>query len=486
MNLNTSRSIGIIIIVALAVVVTALLLTAPKNPQAILRVVDAAGKPIEGAVIKPQGLRIKTSAYSSGWWGWTEERHHVPTQPVTTDKQGFATLPYPYYVTEKLETGTLCLAVTHSNYVPARPESVVSTSLPRGAPWRLRFQDLYDRIRHHTLETRPAPIVLQLGATVQVTITNPPPKGTGVFFQQIFGSDENWNEPQYGVLISHQVSEGQHYARVVYLHTNGAVLYTDIKPFKTVKNESEKLILGLHPGATIHGNLDEKVPRPIKHGRVILNIWPVGIKPGDSPPQWHAWTNLNENGTFSIPTLPDGDLEIIALCDGFINTNGPGKFNFRYPQKHHLGTNDISITIGMEPTATLEVTLHDQAGHPVTNALVSTWPNVHWGEWGAVIFGADCYNTSDQKLAPKTLMHWWERRQQDFQGTSDKNGNAILSNLPPTTDTLIAENDRFTLPIWKTTSGEKTRQVALKLTTSETNHLSLQMVPKEQSVITHY
>src|SRR5262249_51329295 len=140
---------------------------------------------------------------------------------------------------------------------------------------------------------------------------------------------------------------------------------------------------------------DPMVPRPVKRGRVVANIWPAGCKPQDAPPQWHDWAPVQEDGSFTLESLPEGDLEIAALCDGFVSTNGPGQFHFRYPQKHLLGTNDIAITVGMEPTACLEVKVTDHEGQPLRNVHVTTWPNVRYGEWGAVILMADRYKTSD-------------------------------------------------------------------------------------------
>jgi hypothetical protein len=205
------------------------------------------------------------------------------------------------------------------------------------------------------------------------------------------------------------------------------------------------------------------------------------------PPHWHAWAAINDDGTFTLPFLPPGDVEIAALCDGFLNVDGPGKSKFRHPQKFQLTNSDLAVTIKMEPTATLQVTLRDDKDNAVTNANVMTWPNLHWGDWGAVIFAGDCYNTRDWALGIDNLDKMMLRQQHDFQATSDAHGIAVLSNLPPTTDSLDLQHDRFALPVttngW---AGGKTRNIRLTLTTEHTNYLSLRLVPKEQSVISHY
>jgi hypothetical protein len=245
--------------------------------------------------------------------------------------------------------------------------------------------------------------------------------------------------------------------------------------------------LGLTRGVTIRGQFDKTVPRPIKHGRVVAQIWPGGVKSEDDPPTWHAWSSVTENGTFSIPSLPEGTFEIVALCDGYLSTNGPGKFNMRYPQKHTITTNDLDITIGMEATATLEVLLRDNQNKPVANANVVTWPNVRYGEWQATIFCGDTYNTGDFLISTNKTSFWSTyEKWHDFQATSDVTGKAILSNLPPTTDALDIQHDRLSPPLWKDTIGRKTRTVVLKLTAGETNHLTLNLVPKSQAEISHY
>src|SRR5207247_333698 len=145
----------------------------------------------------------------------------------------------------------------------------------------------------------------------------------------------------------------------------------------------------------------------------------TGIKFQDDPPQWHAWATVHEDGSFAIHSLPAGDLEILALCDGFVSTNGPGQFHMRYPQRHLLGTNDLAITIGMEPNARLEVTVTDDNSRPLKEARVVTWPNARYGEWSAVILMSDRYHTSDWLQSQPEKSFSWGQPVLDFQGLSD-------------------------------------------------------------------
>jgi hypothetical protein len=151
--------------------VVALIMTAPKHPVALIQVVDAAGKPVEGAIVTPEGMRTKPGPYVSGWYSWVAVPNGAPDSPVKSDAKGYVRLLYPQFVFERIETGTLCLSVRHPDYVSDRPERVVATAPPVGAPWRERISDLWDRVRHVTLVSHPDPIVLQRGAVVEVSLT---------------------------------------------------------------------------------------------------------------------------------------------------------------------------------------------------------------------------------------------------------------------------------------------------------------------------
>lgn len=472
-------------------VLGALLATAPKNPVALIRVVDSAGKPISGAIILPEGLRTKPGPYSSGWYSWMADRNGVPNPAVTTDKNGFARIPYPKFVFERIETGTLCLSVNHSDFVPERPETVVATALPAGAPWRVRVQDLWDRIRHKALLVRPPPLVLQKGAILKISVPSraaaSPDAGLFAQVSGVASEDTNfWIRPEAGILITRRLAAGPHTVRAVQVDSDGSAWFSDVAQISAVASQTNKLHFTLKPGVGVRGQLDATVPRPVKNGRVVAHVWPEGRKAQDSPPQWHAWSPVKEDGSFEIKSLPQGELEIVALCDGFISTNGPGQFKMRYPQKHLVGTNDLSVTIGMEPTARLEVTVTDDKGKPLKGATVVTWPNVRYGEWSATIFASDCYNTSDwlvSKAAAETL---WRQPVLDFQGVSDSAGMALLPNLPPDVKDLSVEHSEFTLPVTQTPDGRKHRQASITLIAGQTNRVTIQLERREQSAITHY
>jgi hypothetical protein len=467
-----------------------LIKSAPKYPVAALRVVDAAGKPVAGAVILAEGLRTKPGPYAGGWYGWSTEKSGVPKNPVITDKNGYAQVPYPKYVFERIETGKLCLSVEHPDYVSDRPERVVTTALPAGAPWKIQVEDVWNRIRHNALVAKVDPVVLKKGMILKLMARSGMAEEMPLFAQvsRESGRDTNfWMRPEQGVLLTHRLEEGTQAVRVVQFDARNAAWFSEVTNIVIAAGVTNEATMELKRGVTVRGQLGALVPRPVVNGRVIAHVWPIGYKAEDSPPQWHAWTEVRGDGSFEIGSLPPGDLEVVALCNGFVSTNGPGKFQMRYPQKHVLGTNDLTITIGMEPTVQLEVLVTDDQGKPLKDAQVSAWPNVRYGEWAAVVLATDCYNSAEWfSLKPTKKSENWFKTPADFTGVSDSAGMAVLPNLPVTVKEITADHPQFAAPVIVSPWGDKSRIVTVTLVAGQTNHAAIGMEPKERAPIGHY
>lgn len=489
MKLQVRRFLPLAAVVFAAVLLVGLWAMVPPHPVAHIRVVDEAGAPAAGAVIQPEGLRTKPGPYVSGWYGWrTATNGGVANPPVTTDNEGYARIPYPMHVFEQIETGTLCLSVTHPDFVAVRPERIVATAPPAGAPWRVWLNELTSRILRKQLVARPDPVILKKGAVLVLKVEDTGTKGR--LTAQVSGANSTdtnfWTQPQPGLLVTRRLAAGACMVRAVQVDPDGAVWFSDAVTLTAVASQTNELAVTLNRGATVRGALDATVPRPVKNGRVVANVWPTGCNPKDSPPQWHGWATVNEAGEFSIPFLPEGDLEVVSLCDGFISTNGPGQFQTRYPQKHQMSTNDLQIVIGMEPTARLEVQVLDDQGKPLKDVRVGTWPNVRYGEWGSVLLMSDCYNSAEF-LFPKTAGRpSWYKEVWDYQGVSDAAGLAVLPNVPATVKELAADHPQFSLPAVGTAGAGKHRYGKIALTPGETNRTSIQLEPRGNSPITHY
>ena len=462
------------------------------NPIALLRVVDGTGKPIAGAIIRPQGLRPKPGVYSGGWYGWVAKRMGVSDDPVTTDANGQARLTYPRYVFERIETGTICLSVEHPDFAPDRPERMVNFAPPERAPWQVWVDYVWGRVRHKALVVRPDPIVLKQGGILRLK-ARAVIFGEGLLFAQVGGvydaDNRFWIHPAPNELVTKRLQPGATMLRVVQFETNGLAWFSPVTNISTVAGQMTEIEVELRPGVSVHGRLDETVVRPVRNGKVIANVWPHGEKPQNNPPTWHAWSSIREDGTFEIGSLPEGKLEIVALCDGYVSTNGPGVSTFHYPQIHMLGTNDLNVTVGMERTCCLGVSITDDQGKPLKDAQVSLWPNIRYGEWSATILGADDYNTADfmrDSEKGKSMMKWWLNRPPSYTATSDITGLALVMNLPKEVTEFSVTHSNFALPAKENGSGQKQRQASVRLISGQTNRVAVQLEPAGRSQIAHY
>ncbi len=479
--------IGLLALLAMA------MFSKPGSPVALLRVVDATGKPISGAVIRAEGLRTKPGPYSSGWYGWQADRVGVFNVPVATDNEGYARVPYPKYVFERIETGTICLSVDHPDFVADRPERMVTFAPPARAPWRVWVDYALDRVRHKQAVVRPNPIVLQKGAILKLKVGSDGLKDAPLFAQVsgMYKEETNfWLRPAAGELVTRKLSAGHGMVRAIQFDTKGTAWFGPTTNLDTTIGQVTGIEVNLRPGITIHGRLDETVPRPVRDGRVIANVLPPNEKAQNWPPDWHAWSSVREDGTFELGSMPEGQLEIVALCDGYVSTNGQGQSSiFHYPQAYTIGTNNLNITITMEATCSLEVKVADDRGNALKDAVVATWPNTRYGDWSATILGADCYNTADFVRDPgqrEAYSKWWVNRPPSFQATSDVAGVALVLNLPKEVTEFSVEHPRLALPAKEDNTGQKRRQSSVALQSGHTNRVSVQLEPSNKAPIAHY
>jgi len=479
----------VVLIVVLAVVSS---MASKKSPTAIIRVVDPNGKPIVGAVVQPTGMRTKEGPYAGGWYGWRYSGKNPPNESIRTSSDGVADVSYPKFVFERIETGKICFSVSHPDFVAEDVERVVSTSLPEGAPLRLRLENILLRLRGKSSTARPSAVVLQKGAVLRVAALQGNRAATDLMlFAQVSKMQDDPTDcterPEGGVLVVRKIGAGKHFVRVIGKEADGTLWFSEVFEIKSASGQTNDVSVPLMPGVSIRGEIDDAVPRPVMGGRVVINVWPQGIKAEDGAQRWHAWSPVREDGGFEISSLPKGELEIVAMCDGFISTNGPGNGRMRYPQKHVLGSDGLSIIVGMEETAVLQVWLKDDKGIPVKDAKLMTWPNVRYGDYWSTIVMSDCYNDVDMLTASREKKREiWERNVKDFQAQTDTNGFGTLINLPPTTDELSVEHARYALQPVGTAMGGQTRSVNLQLNSFQTNRLYLRLEPKNQSEIGHY
>lgn len=485
------RLIALIPVLVAVFILVAVLL--PRNPIAVIEVVDAGGKPIPGATVKPYALRPKPAGGQSGHYLWTKDRYDISPEPVVTDEAGKATVPYPTFVVERVETGKITVSINHPEYISDTQDIVVSTDPPSGAPWKVRMNFVIDRLKSGTVVTRPDPIVLERGELLILKPEETLESVTELYAQTSSeGGHDNdfWNRSQAGVVMSRKHAPGVHAVRLIGLNEDNELMFSETVDVTIKQGVTNSVSLALKPARTVRGKLSENVPRPIVNGRVVADIVPTRRAYRDRPPRWHTWTKVNENGSFEMSSLPVGDLEIIALCNGFISVNGPAQrrsSTMGYPQKHIIGTDDLDIVIDMEPTAQLEVTVFDDNGRLLEGARVSTWPNIRWGNWASTIFCSDLYNTidrlrqvrEDQDVFPRDIPA-------DFFGISDANGVAVLSNVPARQTSFAVEHKDYVLPKFGVGGTAARRQASMVLEPGAVTRTTVILEPRGKDPQRHY
>ena len=488
---RTLTILGVLVFVGIIVtVLIACLIASAKNPEAMIRVVDAASKPIAGAIIDANGLRTKDGPYQANWYRWPAKSNSVKNLPITTGDDGVASVPYPKYVFEQIETGTICFSVSHRDFVTEGLERVVSTSTPAGAPLGVRLAGMWNWMRSKFAKSRPRPVVMQRGAILNLLYPENADDGSILSAQISNAEDQDfnfWDRSTPGKLTARKIPAGKHWIRALRQNKDESVWFSAFYEIIASPGRTNDVAVKLKPGVTLRGELADTVPRPVSKGRVVINVWPHGIKAADGAPRWHAWSPIREDGSFEIRSLPEGELEVVALSDGFISESGPGVSRMLYPQTHSIGSNDLTITVEMQQTACLEVWIKDDHGLPVNKATISTCPNVRYGDYLSTILMDDCYNDADNinpKANQKTDTTWGAVR--DFNAVTDTNGYAILPNLPGHTDELSVEHPQFALPPTGTAMGGQSRSAQLQLITGKTNRVYLRLEPRSESVISHY
>jgi len=278
------------------------------------------------------------------------------------------------------------------------------------------------------------------------------------------------------------MSPGGHLLQLMGRLPSGQIVYSDVREFTAEKGKDYNFDIEMKPGIRLEGRLDDKVPRPVTNGRVI-----IGIRPEEFP----AWTNWNDvdpvfkkfpnvsfwrsyrpiapDGTFVFESVPPGGLDVIVHGDGFASKDG-GQFarGFGVPQTFPLQVPTTKIEIATEPTATLKFTAKTKDGQPIAGASIYIYPNVL--RIGG-IFG-DMRKSSEEpfnKLAPLPDV--------PFSTKTSEDGVAVIRNVPICSRGLDVEHPQFQVPLQEP-KGIRDRYVRLSYKPGETNRLTLVLEPK--------
>ncbi|WP_145375423.1 Ig-like domain-containing protein [Symmachiella dynata] len=442
-----------------------------------VRVVDALGNPVPGAIVMPVGFRAL--AQPKGYYEWVTER--FGTQPkVKTGADGIAAIQIPKFAREQLEIGQVFWMVDD-------PDHVVYTQA-------------------HAIQDDPTEIRLKDGYRIAVTAigaqTNEPIKQHLFAVQSGLPAslDPEWRMSKSGVLLSRVFDAAQVSLRLVALPPERPAMFSELITLDRAEDGGRVFLrnVPLKVGTRVQGKLDPAVPRPVIGGRVSAFIT-AGEPPNPHDRQklwfWFDQTEIKPDGSFEFVSLPPGDIvQLVAMCDGWLSKSPttdeidaivPWKQKERpdknqvMPQVFSLNKPTIHPTIEMSKSATCKVMIVDPAGNRLANAKVTIVILRRLLRTGGVNLSYG-YRSTDMLRTLRQGKDWnWESvwSRNDFQAKTDSDGIAVLRNLPGSRSIgLTATHAHF-----EYTTEEGRHFTKLELKPGETTEITIRMEPKGEN-----
>lgn len=442
--------------------------------KVLVVVQDEESKPIEGATVLPDGFRVK-GIHGADAYSWNKKLFGPPEKAIT-DHDGKAYVKYPVegIPEEKEFTGKLIFSVSHPEFTTVRPQdySVDSPEQPIQLTRGIHLEVLgYFGPNHQP---------------VSDLIPNLSEEGI---------SSDDWQKIGNGTLVFQKLSPGGHLLQLMGRLPSGEIVYSDTLAFTADKGKPCHLALEMKPGIRLEGRLDDNVPRPVKNGRVMIDVRPpeypalnviedyygADQKYGGYTARqfWHSYRPINEDGTFAFESIPPGTADVVVLGDGFASKT-TGQLQNRVngvlakgpvtaiPQAFPLEAPITKIMVTTEPTTTLEFTATTKSGKPIEGVFVGMYPSVFrmWGMFGWT------KNSSEEPY--REIPHLPDPI---FSGKTDKDGRLVIQNLPAETRGIDIDSQQFQVPL-QDVNGWRDRHVRATFSPGMTNKLNMTMEPK--------
>jgi beta-lactamase regulating signal transducer with metallopeptidase domain/protocatechuate 3,4-dioxygenase beta subunit len=410
---------------------------APANPEFLFHVFDSQGNPVVGATVTPW-------ACSSGPGSTGLQPKDIA--PVKTDADGLARIVFEMGGDKQhrammrflLKEGVKSLAMQVEH--------------PDHPTWSRYIET-----------TGPCTITLVDATTVEVRARRANENALARrLYPLLAAPTTDWTEAADGVmaLLRVDLSSDQptRWLRIVQVPKNGPAWYSDLIDLLQQKGRPIAIETRLKPGVKVAGRLADNVPRPVKGGRVVARIVD-GVDPMNNL-TFEAAADIAADGTFVLESLPaDENLQLIAICDGWVSSNPTEKeiteyekrWNFgndllrsiayhRCPRLYRLEGQAIKPVIAMQPTASCEITVLDDNDQPLPGVDVNFWPNQYFSELGSSYAGAGIDRLAsirtelktgqrqDTILANERLANADEISKR-YSATTDAHGVAVVQNL---------------------------------------------------------
>jgi hypothetical protein len=293
----------------------------------------------------------------------------------------------------------------------------------------------------------------------------------------------DWHKTEGNAYAFNQMAPGGHLLQLTGRLHSGQIVYSKMQEFTAEKGKDCAFDLEMKPGIRLEGRLDDRVPRPVTNGRVLISVrlqefpaWTnwnqvdAVYKKFPNFPRWNSYRPIAPDGTFVFESVPRGSLDVIVHGDGFASQNG-GTFarNFGVPQVFPLEGPTTQITVATEPTATLVFTAKTKDGKPIEGASVGLNPNVI--RIGGGLFG-DTGRSSEEpfhQMVPLPNV--------PYSAKTDKDGVAVILNVPACTDGLEVDHPQLQVPL-QDPKGWRNRNGRLSFKAGETSRLTMVLEPK--------
>jgi hypothetical protein len=399
-----------------------------------VKVVDENGRPLPGASVRPTGLRTREERGSAYSW---RSRSQSEIHDAVTDAEGRASISFPAHPLDNLTTGTVMVLVRHPATCPASAELDVD---------------------------RPQPVKLARGT--KVTLSTQHEAAFTALYADVKDQARQaaflkWERSADGQSLTSHLPDGMYLLRLVALTAGNDCYFSAPFPLSlpsAATNTSASadgsihLRFPLEKAASVTGALDPAVPRPIQGGWVVAHVTSPRLEPracGVLFQGWYRSVDVAEDGSFTLPNLPPGTLEIVAGCPGYLSRDTSEKTNDTIHQAQLIGEErGYPLTIPMEATGSIRIAVQAPDGTPLRGAQVYSNPNQRLGRATSIV-GArlDSENILRRQDASDPDAPSKRPAVLSFLVTTDATGTALISGLPPCRQSYSVQSAAFDMPI---------------------------------------
>ncbi len=367
----------------------------------------------------------------------------------------------------------------------------------------VEHSDYVGQTVHFDLGPEVAKVQMKPGCEIQLSAIDTNGKLVRDFGVIVAGelAPKYWTDDDQGGRRTRAASDGTWQTMLVKAQADGPTLFSGVLPLRVRPEQDVKIRnVKLSPGTAINGRLSDNVPRPVTKGIAIVVCAPkpAGDSYADENPSlvWHDSVAIDEDGSFEIPSVPrGGEMQIIVTCDGWLSktilppppkdADAQGRdFPITQIQGQIIqldkDSERMDVTIEMEPTGTIELTVLDPEGKPLPEGEVSSWPNQRHWKGGSTLLGR---HFRTMTMIEKQLLPPKDRQPMRFRQSLDLpyigklvEGKVTLKGLPiGLSELLVLRHPKYVF------KGGEQGEVGFKLESPEPKSMTLRAVLPEEN-----